>query len=247
MESVGCEKIAKQLSAAGWTAFFTPGKQNYKDAAYLSPDGKAHWSITLAYNRLKQRYEAGDGEGEVYEPGFRLTPVPEEDIKIVTEGMDKEGKGQEVVRVDRVHQKVVQQNKKNKKLNEPCPGKRTVLSWMVDMGAIQPRERVCYLDHQRNRALLCGVVAGGCIRCDCCFQSVSVSEFEAHSRSLVSEPLKNICVERGPSLLQCMAQAWNNQDESARKFYHFEDRSLLLVLLTSKLTYVSMTARHSAF
>ncbi|TKY62435.1 Increased DNA methylation 1 [Spatholobus suberectus] len=111
--------------------------------------------------------------------------------------------------------------------------KRTVLSWMTDMGAILPLERVYYLDHQSKRALLCGDVVGGCIRCDCCLQSVSISEFEAHSlsklseivearsRSQVSEPLRNICVERGPSLLQCMAQAWNNQPESARKVYHF--------------------------
>ncbi|XP_020213807.1 increased DNA methylation 1-like [Cajanus cajan] len=99
--------------------------------------------------------------------------------------------------------------------------KTTVLSWMVDRKVIKPRERVFYMDHERKCVLLSGEIDGGEIWCECCSKSVSISEFEAHSKSKICDPLKNICVKGGLSLLQCLTQAWNMQDEYACNFYHF--------------------------
>lgn len=120
----------------------------------------------------------------------------------------------------------------SRKLNT---GKKTVLSWMIETGTIRQREKVHYMDHKNERALLSGEIFGDGILCDCCFQVVSISQFEAHSRRQIisddtvlenmseeSDPLKNMFEERrGRSLLQCMEEAWNRQDKSSvGKFYN---------------------------
>ncbi|KAK7277633.1 hypothetical protein RJT34_22648 [Clitoria ternatea] len=93
------DQIKDRLSAAGWTVDYRPRNgREYNDAVYVSLDGKTHWSITLAYNRLKKHYEAGDGEGKVYGPGFTFTPIPEEDFKILTKVINKERKDKMVKR-----------------------------------------------------------------------------------------------------------------------------------------------------
>ncbi|XP_029127012.1 increased DNA methylation 1-like [Cajanus cajan] len=118
-------------------------------------------------------------------------------------------------------EKVCSRNNETKKqLYVPGTGQQTVLSWLVDMGTLQPRERVYYLDHKSKKALLCGDIVGGQILCDCCYLIVSISEFEAHSKSKICDPLKNIYVGGGRSLLQCLAQTWSMQDEYACNFFN---------------------------
>ncbi|WJX12147.1 hypothetical protein P8452_02675 [Trifolium repens] len=84
------DKIMECLSDAGWTVDRRPrnGKV-YLDAVYVSLDGKTHWSITLAYKRLKKHYEAGDGEGKLYRPGFKFTPISQEDFNSLTRVVTK--------------------------------------------------------------------------------------------------------------------------------------------------------------
>ncbi|RDX64763.1 Increased DNA methylation 1, partial [Mucuna pruriens] len=227
-----CEMIVTQLTAAGWTTCFKVGKQSYKDAIYLSPDEKIHWSIILAYNRLKHHYEAGDGKAKVYTSGFHLTPVPEEDIKILTEEMEKEKRSppEEVLHMvtnvgssaNRVNEEVDFGATTSKGREQQSTGKRTVLSWMIDMGTIQPRQKVYHTNPKGKRPVMSGEIVGGEILCWCCFQVMSISDFEAHcSSTTLSNPLKNICVEGGPSLLQYLAHTWNKEDELGSKFYHF--------------------------
>ncbi|KAL2320968.1 hypothetical protein Fmac_029937 [Flemingia macrophylla] len=99
--------------------------------------------------------------------------------------------------------------------------KATVLSWMIEMRVIGPRARVSYMDHERKCVLLNGEIDGGKIRCGCCSESVSMWEFEAHAKTKVCDPLKNICVTKGKTpLLQCLTQAWNQQDEHGCNFYY---------------------------
>ncbi|KAK7336767.1 hypothetical protein VNO77_17314 [Canavalia gladiata] len=230
-----CEQIAKQLSDAGWVVFFRPcnDAEKYDDAVYLSPDGKACWSIILAYYKLKHHFEAGDGEGMVHGPGFQFTPVPQEDLKLITGEIYKEGNVKALVSVEggvaggnenenvgrRTSRLRVRRQKKTqeKKHYDPYQEKKTVLSWMIDMGTIKENGKV----HCEGKAVLYGEITRGGIRCACCNEIVTISEFEAHSKNQVSDPLKNIHVEGGASLLQCMEEAWNKQDESYRKTYHF--------------------------
>ncbi|CAL0306136.1 unnamed protein product [Lupinus luteus] len=98
--------------------------------------------------------------------------------------------------------------------------KHTVLCWMVDMGTIQPNDKVYYKDENKS-VLLDGIITRGGIRCNCCHGIVTISEFETHSGSKNSDPLKNICLEGGVSLLQSMLEAWNKQDGSKLQVSNF--------------------------
>ncbi|OIW21210.1 hypothetical protein TanjilG_31044 [Lupinus angustifolius] len=92
-------------------------------------------------------------------------------------------------------------------------GKHTVLCWMIDMGTIQPNDRVYYMEESKS-VLLDGIITRGGICCKCCHAIVTISEFEAHSGSKHSDPLRNICLEGGASLLHCMLEAWNKKEGS---------------------------------
>ncbi|OIW18994.1 hypothetical protein TanjilG_20267 [Lupinus angustifolius] len=92
-------------------------------------------------------------------------------------------------------------------------GKHTVLCWMIDMGIIQPNDRVYYMEESKS-VLLDGIITRGGIRCKCCHAIVRISKFEAHFGSKHSDPLRNICLEGGASLLHCMLEAWNKKEGS---------------------------------
>ncbi|KAK7345888.1 hypothetical protein VNO77_16503 [Canavalia gladiata] len=287
------DQIMERLSAAGWTVDYRPrnGKE-YNDAVYVSLDGKTHWSITLAYNRLRKHYEAGDGEGKVYGPGFKFTPIPEDDFKILTKIIIKQrkskdklaqkvgksgkkvgvngkenienadsgaGRGKSMRRkmkrkwslgstditspnrmpvLARDHKRHKTQNKKRCALlvrnaeeeidsesdgYVPYSGKRTVLAWMIDLGTVLQNGKVHYIQHKRKSAMLDGKITGDGIHCGCCNKIVTISAFEVHAGSKLCDPLTNICLEEGASLLQCLLDSWNKQDESERKGFHFVD------------------------
>ncbi|CAL0306143.1 unnamed protein product [Lupinus luteus] len=99
-------------------------------------------------------------------------------------------------------------------------GKHTVLCWIVDMGTIQPNDKVYYMDENKSM-LLDGIITRGGIRCNCCHGIVTISEFETHSGSKNSDPLKNICLEGGASLLQSMLEAWNKHNGSKLQVSNF--------------------------
>ncbi|KAI5395168.1 hypothetical protein KIW84_061680 [Lathyrus oleraceus] len=290
-------QIMACLSDAGWTVDHRPRKsgRDYFDAVYVSLDGKTHWSITLAYKRLKERYEAGDGEGKLYRPGFKFTPIPEEDFKLLTRVVTKkrcsvkcvpfEGKvGKNVDGVNRKEKKIkpgsgagkgksvkgkmkrkrslaedgdtdfkspnrlpvlVRDRKRHKTQNKtrgallvrdateevdseingyvPYSGKRTILAWMIDLGTIPQNGKVYYMQDKLEIAPLEGKITGDGIHCGCCNSIITVSDFGVHAKSKQSDPLKNIYTEDETSLLQCLLDSWNKQDESERKSFHFVD------------------------
>ena len=267
--------------AAGWTVDYRPRNgKDYQDAVYVSLDGKTHWSITLAYNRLKKHCEDGDGEGKVYGPGFKFTPIPEEEFDTLTKVIVKKRKGKKKSRekgvndgdefnrasrkakrgkkrkqsfVEGDHSDEVspskilikgrkQQKTQNKKRCAllvrdiekevdsevdgylPYNGKRTLLAWMIDMGTVVQDGKVQYMGHGRRKSVaLEGRVTGDGICCGCCNEILTISEFEAHAGSRLSDPFRNMYTEGGTSLLQCLLDAWNKQDESERKGFHFVD------------------------
>ncbi|KAG4402204.1 hypothetical protein AAZX31_02G140000 [Glycine max] len=271
------DQIKEQLSAAGWTVDFRPRNgREYHDAVYVSLDGHTHWSITLAYKRLKEYYEAGNGEGKAYKPGFKFTPIAEEDFKMLTKVMNKQRKkgGKGGKKVDGVNGKknkeksgygagmgksmkrkmkrktspnrmpVVRDHKRQKTQNKKrCAplarnaeeidsetegyvlycGKRTLLAWMIDSGTVLQNGKVHYMPHKSKSAVLDGEITGNGIHCGCCDKIFTISDFELHAGSKLADPLKNIYVGEGTSLLQCLLDSWNKQDESERKGFHFVD------------------------
>lgn len=281
------DQIKERLTAAGWTVDYRPRHgREYMDAVYVSLDGHTHWSITLAYKRLKQYYEAGNGLGKAYGPGFKFIPIPEEDFKILTKVINKQrkrkdksvqkgGKGgkkadgvngkknkeklgsgagmgksmkrkmkrkwslgnTDVTSPNRMPKRQKTQNKKRcgplvrnaEEIDSETEGyvlyngKRTLLAWMIDLGTVLENGKVHYMPHKSESALLDGKITGDGIHCGCCNEVITISDFEVHAGSKPSDPLKNIYVEEGTSLLQCLLDSWNKQDESERKGFHFVD------------------------
>ncbi|XP_050266556.1 uncharacterized protein LOC126710220 isoform X2 [Quercus robur] len=287
------EKITKLLFSAGWTVEYRPrNTKEYLDAVYISPDGKTHWSVTLAYRVLKERYEAGNGESKTYKAGFIFTPIPDEEFSMLKRIVSKtrvdknkrkkkhkggnktgvvekkrhkekqnsvlspgsksmKGKGksllceqdysdgtsQDVMQVSvRDHKRRKTQNKKRCALLVrntmegvdsdvngyiPYNGKRSVLSWMIDLGTVPLNGKVQYMNQRRKSVKFEGRITRDGIHCDCCSDIIPISKFEDHAGSKLCQPFQNIFLETGNSLLQCLLDSWNKQKESEREGFHF--------------------------
>ncbi|KAK4731960.1 hypothetical protein R3W88_024948 [Solanum pinnatisectum] len=69
-------QIIDMLVKAGWNIEYRPRlKRMYSDAIFYDPEGRQHWSVTLAYKKLKQKVEAGDADDKT---NSAFTPIPEE-------------------------------------------------------------------------------------------------------------------------------------------------------------------------
>lgn len=280
------EKIKEILLSAGWTIEYRPrfGKE-YNDAVYVSPEGKTHWSVTLAYRMLKLHYENGDSK--FYKPGFIFTPIPEQEFIVLQKVILKKREGKKKIKneqgkggkksdgvIDKkkqkkkltgkslkertkakslLHEQEISAGKLHKRMPSyqqktqgrkrcallvrssmeeadsdadgyvPYDGKRTVLSWMIDLGTVSLNGKVRYMNRRKTRVLLQGRITRDGIHCDCCSEIVTILQFEAHAGSKLREPLKNIYLESEISLLQCLLDSWNKQQESERKAFHFID------------------------
>ncbi|KAH0457811.1 hypothetical protein IEQ34_013126 [Dendrobium chrysotoxum] len=99
--------------------------------------------------------------------------------------------------------------------------KRTVLSWMIDMGVLPVYAKVRYMHKSKNRTLLEGRITRDGIHCSCCSKILTVPKFEIHAGSKLNQPYENTLVEvSGVSLLQCQVNAWAKQEEHKRRGFY---------------------------
>ncbi|XP_047325626.1 uncharacterized protein LOC124929336 [Impatiens glandulifera] len=266
------ERILSILTGAGWTIEYRPrNNREYNDAVYVSPEGKTHWSITLAYRMLKEKVESGEADSVTISA---FSVIPEEEftklLRTTTPGI-KKGKYKrkrgvesepsvtvgskkklkrlrEDKKVNSSHTrkrkldsarkqsaKSLKQNKKRFALlvrdsegdvgqdNEGCvqyDGKRSLLSWMIDLGTILLDGKV---QQRSSRGPFTGRITKEGIHCDCCNKILSVSDFVSHAGNTTSQPLQAICLESGISLMQCLLNSWNKYKESEFFGFHSVD------------------------
>ncbi|XP_020086384.1 uncharacterized protein LOC109708869 isoform X2 [Ananas comosus] len=103
----------------------------------------------------------------------------------------------------------------------PYVGKRTILSWILDMEIAPANSKVKYMDSKHTKVLLEGLITREGINCSCCDKVLTLSEFETHAGSELGQPYQNIFVEEvGLNLLQCMLNAWQKQDNSEHRGFY---------------------------
>ncbi|RAL43328.1 hypothetical protein DM860_012469 [Cuscuta australis] len=81
-------------------------------------------------------------------------------------------------------------------------GPRTVLSWLIDNGVVVPETAVTY----RGRRLKEGKITRDGIRCNCCQEVYSLTNFESHAGSTNHRPAANLFLEDGRSLAECQLE-----------------------------------------
>ncbi|KAJ4843827.1 hypothetical protein Tsubulata_045588 [Turnera subulata] len=281
-------KIVDLLLAAGWSIQHRPrAGRDYMDAVYVNPEGKTHWSVTLAYRVLKEHYEGGGAHSDSCQPGFKFTPLPDEEIHMLAKVVgktrsDKDKKKKKLSKKGQIGKagEVTGKKKKKQKMHKAIKrlrsspsdeddsaaifakekvvsgrkaretlgrkgyslmirppkdgmesgdgyvlytGKRSVLSWMIDLGTVAVDGYIQYSKRRKASAVRKGRITMDGIQCDCCGQLFSIAGFEAHAGSKSCQPLKNIFLENGPSLLQCLLDTWYKQDEYVRKGFHLVD------------------------
>ncbi|KAG2535237.1 uncharacterized protein LOC120690116 isoform X2 [Panicum virgatum] len=100
----------------------------------------------------------------------------------------------------------------------PYEWKRTIFSWLIDLGVLSVNTKLKCMDESHSEVLLEGIVTRDGINCSCCSKVLSVLEFVAHAGGEVKKPYRNIVVDGlDIDLLHCLTNAWNKQSDSERQ------------------------------
>ncbi|KAJ4978138.1 hypothetical protein NE237_008918 [Protea cynaroides] len=94
--------------------------------------------------------------------------------------------------------------------------KCSMLSWLIDNGALAEGEKVFYKIKNGKGNITKGSITRGGIRCNCCRKVWSLLEFEAHAGSNIHQPWFNTCLISGKSLMQYQIEAWEKQKKERK-------------------------------
>ncbi|XP_031121951.1 increased DNA methylation 1-like [Ipomoea triloba] len=258
------DQIVDILKKAGWTIEYRPRLgRDYSDAIYVDCEGRQHWSVTLAYRKLKEKVEGGKADDksiaaftlipdEVLGTLFRITEkgTKKNKNKLIQKGKSakksmrspqrKERSNSNTKSGYRTFRKKIKMNANRKRFAllarnssevsdqsgdgfVAYDGKRSLLSWMIDLGTIPSNAEVQYMSDRRTRAMHAGKITRDGILCECCGKILSLLEFESHAGSKLGEPLKHICLASGLSLLQCLTSSWSKLEETDHIGFHLVD------------------------
>ncbi|KAI3993471.1 hypothetical protein MKX01_002484 [Papaver californicum] len=87
---------------------------------------------------------------------------------------------------------------------------RTVLSWLIESNVVLPREKVRYLSLKDDCIIGEGKINRKGIKCNCCEQVFSLTNFGRHVGSYDMRPSARIFLQDGRSLLDCQKKLQEN-------------------------------------
>ncbi|XP_057795782.1 increased DNA methylation 1-like isoform X2 [Salvia miltiorrhiza] len=229
------DQIVAMLKKAGWSVEYRQRlTKEYQDAVYVDRDGRTHWSVTLAYRKLKEKIDKGDADDNDV---LAFTPIPEETLRMlfrVTEQGKKKGKkknatGRTIKRATKKESSsksrssdgkvksrrtLLARKPRNGSDYELYEGKRTLLAWMIDLGTVPLGGKVEYKRGRSKRMLLEGKITKDGICCDCCNITHTIQGFESHAEKTPGKSFRNIYLDSGNSLLQCLVDSWEKHVET---------------------------------
>ncbi|KAI3464503.1 hypothetical protein Pfo_021166 [Paulownia fortunei] len=237
------DQIVAMLKKAGWTVEYRQRQsKDYQDAVYVDREGRTHWSVTFAYKKLKKKIDEGTADDkdvlafspipeETLSVLFRITKkgkkagkkksVAGKTIKRMTKKDSSKSKSLD----GRIKSRLNRGNRRTLLARRPrdgsdsddyelYEGKRSLLSWMIDLGTVRLGGKVKYKRGRSKKILLEGRIMKEGICCDCCNITHRIQDFESHAESTLGKPYQNIYLDSGNSLFQCLVDSWKKHVET---------------------------------
>ncbi|EPS73982.1 hypothetical protein M569_00762, partial [Genlisea aurea] len=220
------ENIISMLKNAGWSVEYRQRQsKDYQDAVYIDRVGRAYWSVTLAYKKFKENIDGGNADDKDISA---FVPIPEETLRLLFRFSEKGRKARKKcgkvvsrsksmdektkLRVNLGKQRTLLARRPNDGFHsdgyELYEGKRSLLTWMLDLGTFPIGQKVIYRKGRSKRILLEGTVTKEGISCVCCNIMHTIRGFEFHAGSTLGRPFENIYLDSGNSLSQCLIDSW---------------------------------------
>lgn len=230
------DQIKGILLNNGWTIDLRPRRdKDYEDSVYVSPQGNGYWSITKAYAVYQEQSKSSQDE----------EPISKDDLAMLQRIVRKR-RGQKEHAAEKKsgnnRSRKYQNNEEKVKTKKrgcgllvrgstrnmqgtgdyiPYKWKRTVLSWMIDLGVVSEDAKIKYINKKGTQAKLDGRITRDGIYCGCCSKILTAAKFELHAGSKEQQPYANIFLEDGGvPLLQCLLDAWDKQAQHEKKGFY---------------------------
>lgn len=96
-------------------------------------------------------------------------------------------------------------------------GVRTVLSWMIDAGAVSLNDVIQYRNPKDDAVVKDGLVTKDGILCKCCSKVLTISDFKVHAGFKLNRPCLNLFMESGKPFTLCQLQAWSAEYKTRKR------------------------------
>lgn len=90
-------------------------------------------------------------------------------------------------------------------------GERTILSWLIENGALSVKDVIQFRNLENDEVVKDGRVTLKGILCKCCANLFSVSEFRAHANVKQQKTSLNLYLKSGKTYIECQLQAWSTE------------------------------------
>nr|XP_048321133.1 increased DNA methylation 1 isoform X1 [Ziziphus jujuba var. spinosa]XP_048321134.1 increased DNA methylation 1 isoform X1 [Ziziphus jujuba var. spinosa] len=94
---------------------------------------------------------------------------------------------------------------------------RTVLSWLIDAGAISLNDVIQYRNPKDDAVVKDGLVTRDGVFCKCCSKVLTISDFKAHAGFKLNRPCLNLFMESGKPFTLCQLQAWSAEYKTRKR------------------------------